>query len=374
MVPHGARDKRGQLAAGQRRKAGGELARDALAHLAHGADAICFFQWRASAAGAEKYHSAMLPHAGSDSAVYRSVVGLGETLRTLAPVAGSQRRPAPVAILFDWTSWWASEQDSHPTERLRYRQEALDWYIALQHLGIRADVVPAGAPLDRYRFVVAPVLHVTPSVLAGRLADYVRQGGHLAVTYFSGIVDEHDHIIPGGHPGGLRDLLGIRVEEFAPLLDDESVTLDNGTIASLWTDRIEVFHPDVDVVACYKSSDQAGRPAITRRRLGSGTATYVSTRLGPSGLPAVIEECLGLAGVVSDLPEGARGLVELAIRHDDTDEFWFFINLTDEPVDLDGVDGEALVPTATGRLAVLPPRAVAVVRRPLTVRRPALGP
>jgi beta-galactosidase len=342
----------------------GELARDALAHLAHGADAICFFQWRASVAGAEKYHSAMLPHAGSDSAVFRSVVSLGRTLRTLAPVAGTRRRPAPVAILFDWVSWWASEQDSHPTDRLRYKQEALDWYIALQQLGVRADVIPTGVPLDGYRLVVAPILHVTPPALAGRLSGFVHGGGHLAVTYFSGIVDGNDHIIPGGYPGGLRDVLGIRVEEFGPLLDDESVTLDTGAVGTLWTDRVEVTEPGVQVVAHYKSGEQADRPAITRRRIGSGSATYVSTRLGAAGLRPVLEECLALAGVASDLPEAARGRVELAIRHDGTDEFWFFVNLTDDPVDLEGVDGEVLVPAPADRLAVLPPRGVAVLRRP----------
>ena len=45
----------------------GELVRDSLAHLAMGSDAICYFQWRQSKAGAEKWHSSMVPHAGPDS-------------------------------------------------------------------------------------------------------------------------------------------------------------------------------------------------------------------------------------------------------------------------------------------------------------------
>ncbi|GAA3150295.1 hypothetical protein GCM10020001_087380 [Nonomuraea salmonea] len=114
----------------------GGMARDSLTHVAYGADAVCFFQWRQSAGGAEKYHSAMVPHAGEDSDVFRSVTDLGATLAALAPVAGSHRSPARAAILFDWESWWASELDSHPTSLLRYRQEALDWYSAF--LGGRA--------------------------------------------------------------------------------------------------------------------------------------------------------------------------------------------------------------------------------------------
>src|SRR5688572_32022504 len=86
----------------------GDLARDSLLHVAHGADAVCYFQWRQSAAGAEKYHSAMLPTGGRDTDVFRAVTALGGALETLAPVVGARRLPARAAILFDWQSWWVS--------------------------------------------------------------------------------------------------------------------------------------------------------------------------------------------------------------------------------------------------------------------------
>ncbi|GID92299.1 beta-galactosidase [Amorphoplanes digitatis] len=330
----------------------GELARDSLTHVAHGADAVCFFQWRQSAAGAEKYHSAMLPHAGRDTEVFRSVVALGDTLRRLAPVSGTARRPARAAIVFDWTSWWASEQDSHPTDRLRYRQEALDWYSAFLDLGVRADVVPVAADLSGYDLVVAPVLHVVPAALADRLRAYAHGGGHLVTTYFSGIVDEHDHVWLDGYPGPLRELLGIRVEEFAPLPDDERAELDNGLTGTLWTDRLTVTGADVEVLASYSD----GGPAITRRPAGAGSAAYVSTRLGPDGLAPVLGELLVRAGIGSELPVALRGRVELAVRGD----FWFLINRTAGPVELAGLDGEPL----HGSAALLEPGGVAVLRRP----------
>ncbi len=272
----------------------GDLARDALLHVAHGADAVCYFQWRQSAAGAEKYHSAMVPHAGADSEVFRAVAELGRTLRTLAPVAGTERETARVGIVFDWESWWASEQDSHPTDRLDYRQEALDWYSALLDLGVRADLVTAQTALDRYDVVITPVLHMIPAALAKELTRYVEQGGHLVSTYFSGVVDENDHIWLGGYPGALRDLLGIRIEEFGPLLDGDTVELDlDGTATgSLWTDRITVTDPEVKVLAHYRSGAYTGRPAVTRRAVGGGSATYVSTRLGREGLTGLLPDLL----------------------------------------------------------------------------------
>ncbi|MEU4799339.1 beta-galactosidase [Streptomyces sp. NPDC023327] len=342
----------------------GDLARDSLLHVAHGADAVCFFQWRQSAAGAEKYHSAMVPHAGADSEVFRAVRDLGRTLGALAPVAGSTREPARVAVLFDWESWWASEQDSHPTTLLDYRQEALDWYSALLALGIRADVVTTRADLDTYDLLIAPVLHLVPEALAKDLTGYVESGGHLVTTYFSGIVDENDHIWLGGHPGALRELLGIRVEEFGPLLADDSVELDDATTGTVWTDRITVAAPGVEVLATYRTGAYAGRPAVTRRASGAGSAAYVSTRLGAEGLTALLPRLLDAAGVDSELPAAARGRVELAVRRGEDGRYLFLVNRTDEPVPLPGLTGEPLTGPGEGGDLVLPPRGVAVLRQP----------
>ncbi|MFF9488938.1 beta-galactosidase [Streptomyces sp. NPDC014676] len=343
----------------------GDLARDSLLHVAHGADAVCFFQWRQSAAGAEKYHSAMVPHAGADSELFRAVAALGATLKTLAPVTGSEREPARVGILYDWESWWASEQDSHPTSLLDYRQEALDWYSALLALGVRADLVTTRADLHRHQVLIAPVLHMVPAGLAKTLTRYAEQGGHLITTYFSGVVDEHDHVWLGGYPGALRDLLGIRIEEFGPLLAGDRVELDDGTTGTLWTDRITVTGAGTEVLARYRTGEQSGRPAVTRRPAGGGSAAYVSTRLGVEGLTALLPRLLEPAGVESELPAEVRGLVEPVVRRGDGGRFLFLVNRTDGTVPVRGLDGEVLVGT-TGADGVLTlgPRAVAVLRQP----------
>ena len=346
----------------------GDLARDSLLHVAHGADAVCYFQWRQSAAGAEKYHSAMVPHAGADSEVFRAVAELGRTLRTLAPIAGTDREPARVGIVFDWESWWAGEQDSHPTDRLDYRQEALDWYSALLDLGVRADIVTARTALDRYDVVITPVLHMIPAALSKELTRYVEQGGHLISTYFSGVVDENDHIWLGGYPGALRDLLGIRIEEFGPLLDGDTVELDldGNATGSLWTDQITVTDPEVEVLAHYRSGAYTGRPAVTRRTVGGGSAAYVSTRLGRAGLTGLLPPLLAPAGVDSELPDSARGDVELTVRRNTDSRYLFLVNRTDRTVPLTGLSGELLVGTAgEDGFPVLSPREVAVVRRPV---------
>ncbi|GAA4415717.1 beta-galactosidase [Georgenia halophila] len=372
----------------------GEMARDSLVHVAHGADAVCFFQWRQSAAGAEKFHSAMVPHGGEDTRLFRDVVALGQDLRALSAVVGADRAQAPVALLFDYESWWAVEADSHPTSLLSYRQELRAWYSALLDLGVRVDVVPAShaadSGLDGYAMVIAPVLHLVSQDRAERLRSYVEGGGHLVATYLSGIVDENDHAYLGGYPGALRDLLGVRVEEFAPLAAGETVTLDDGptgsvwsdTTGTLWSEPVDVL--EADVLRRYVGGELDGGAAVTRRTVGSGSAAYVSTSLGVDGLTAVVPELLEAAGVASELPESLRGTVELAVRTDGEREFVFLVNRTAEPVDLTDLTDVLGTEVATlggvraggddddgddsagedDRGSELPPRAVRVLQRP----------
>ena len=344
-------------------KARGALAADALTHVAHGADAVCYFQWRQSRAGAEKFHSAMLPHAGEDSEIFRDVAQLGDTLAALDSVAGTHRKPAAVAILFDWESWWASEQDSHHTNRFRYRDEVLAWHRAVLDAGHRVDLLPAEGPFADYRVVVTPALHVLPSALAQRLIEFATDGGHLLVTFNSGIVDENDHVWLGGYPGLLRELLGIRVQEIRPLLDGQRTLLDDGAHAAMWTERVDVTDATVEVLARYSDGELRGHPAITRRAASAGTASYVSADLDDRSRAGLIERLTADAGIDSELPRELRGEVELAVRTDGVTETAFLINRSSHPVDVSayGLPHTIVGSAADERGSVLPFPGVALV-------------
>ena len=78
------------------------------------------------------------------------------------------------------------------------------------------------------------------------------------MTYFSGIVDEHDHIRLGGYPGAFRDLLGIRVEEFTPLREGERVRLDDGSVGDVWSEDLQLA--GAEAVATYIDGPVPGVP------------------------------------------------------------------------------------------------------------------
>jgi beta-galactosidase len=285
----------------------GEMARNSLAHVARGADGVMFFQWRASRAGAERFHSAMVPHAGEDTKVWREVVDLGATLGRLAELQGTRVR-ADVALVLDWEARWACDQPSHPSADVTYTDRVRALYEALWDAGVTVDVVHAEDALDAYRLVVVPTLYLTTDAAADNLAAYVAGGGHALVTYFSGIVDAHDHVRLGGYPGAFRDLLGVRVEEFFPLRAGETVALDDGGTADVWT---EWLHPTTaKTLASYADGPLPGVPAVTTNTYGDGTATYVATRLDRDATARLVGQVCETAGAapVADVPPGVEAV------------------------------------------------------------------
>ncbi len=337
----------------------GQLIRNSMQHVARGADGVCFFQWRASRAGAEKFHSGLVPHAGTDTKVWREVVELGRMLDALDEVAGS-RVTSEVAILTDWQAWWACELDSHPSNDIRYLDQAHALHRALWETGVTADVVGPDADLTGYRLVLVPTLYLTTDEAAGRLREFVEAGGTALVTYFSGIVDVDDHVRLGGYPGAYRELLGVRAEEFFPLREGEKVRLDDGSAADLWT---EWLHTDgAEVLASYVDGPLPGVPAITRNTVGAGTAWYAATRLDAASTGRLMAGLLEEAGVAAPV-RAPRG-VEVVTRRADDVSYLFVINHTTSDAELD-VSGTDLL---TGEKHDAPLRvgagAVAVIRLP----------
>ncbi|MEU7654059.1 beta-galactosidase [Micromonospora taraxaci] len=335
----------------------GQLRRNSLAHVARGADGVLFFQWRASRAGAEKFHSALVPHAGPDTKVFREVCQLGADLKALAEVRGS-RVDADVAILFDWEAWWGVELDSHPSVDVTYADRLNALYGALWRAGVTADIVHPSTDLSGYRLVLAPTLYLVRDADVEALCRYVEGGGIAAVTYFSGIVDANDHIRLGGYPGAFRELLGVRTEEFFPLREGEQVRLDDGSTADVWT---EWLHAEgAEVLASYTDGPLPGVPALTRHPVGDGAAWYVGTRLDELATDRLVARLVDEAGVrpAAPAPTGVE-----VVRRRDGDRTWLFVlNHTDAEVRLPATGVELLTGTPCAGELTVPAGEVAVVR------------
>ena len=337
----------------------GELARNSLSHVARGADAVMFFQFRASRYGAEKFHSAMLPHAGTGTRIWREVLDLGDDLGKLSPVKGSTVS-SRVAILWDVESFWAQDLEWRPSSDLDHRERIESFYSVLWNHGISVDFAHPEADLSGYDLVLAPALYLVGDKASANLSRYVHDGGHMMVSYFSGIVDSNDTVPAGASPGGLRDVLGLEIHEFLPLREEEIVTLGNGATGTVWSEEI---HPGTaTVLSRYTSGPAASGPAITRNDFGSGTAWYVSTKLDGGHLADVVLDAVRNAGIETGVQPPAG--LEVASRSSEDGTFTFLINHTDADAQYPATGLNLLSGEAVGGSAHVPAGTICVIHTP----------
>jgi beta-galactosidase len=302
--------------------------------VSRGADGIMFFQWRQSKAGSEKFHSAMLLHADpASSRVYEEVRQLGNELASLDDVLGS-RVDARVGIVFDWPSWWALELPSKPSSDIRMIEQLFTFYRPLFEANIATDFVSSDGALDRYEVVLVPNLYLVSDTAAANVTKYVSSGGTLVMSFFSGIVDESDHVRLGGYPAPFRDMLGLHLAEFAPMVEGESYRVEmpgHGTFScDLWSDPIEL--EAAEAIATYGNGWLAGRPVVTHNPYGQGAAYYLGTRLEPAGMSTLLNAVTRARGIAAP-PEAPSG-VEVVRRRGSGREFLFAINHGEATADL----------------------------------------
>ncbi|MCR5716802.1 MAG: beta-galactosidase [Lachnospiraceae bacterium] len=353
--------------------------------MAHGADTCLFFQMRQSIGGQEKFHGALISHAGrDDTRVFRECTALGEELERIGDAFLTARSRAKAAILFDWNNWWALELASGPSKDLDYLKTVSTYYETLFRQNIAVDFVPFDADLSSYQLVVAPMLYMCRGDIAERITDYVRGGGIFVTTELCGIADENDRCVYGEYPGKFKDVLGLRVEETDALRPYEHNTLvltaegkkhfagASAAGASTAGERdhaapplpdqapcgflCDLIHADLGakVLAGYGEDFYAGMPAICVNSYGNGEAYYIGTAPEQEFLDALMENICASAGLCA--PYRFEEGIEMTIRDGKEGPVLFIMNHAGDKrwVDL-GKDRYRLLTTGeelTGRIMI----------------------
>ncbi|MFF7039955.1 beta-galactosidase [Streptomyces massasporeus] len=311
----------------------GELRLATFQAIAHGADAALYFQMRASRGACEKYHGAVIGHAGrDDTRVFREVAELGRELELLGDRTLGARTPARTALLFDWDSWWALEISDGPSRLVTYPDVVHTYYRAAREAGADVDVVPQTADLTPYDVVLAPALHLVKGDLATRLEAVAARGGTVLATFLSGRVDEHDRAFLTDVPGPFAPLMGVRVDEWDARPPEFAQPVPElGTEARL---VFEIVLPrGAEPVATYGTDFYAGTPAVTRNRHGEGEGWYVATALDQPGVDEVVRRILTRHDLLC--PYADHPAVETATRvAPDGTRLLFLLNHSPEPARL----------------------------------------
>jgi beta-galactosidase len=312
----------------------GELRLWAYQSIAHGADGILFFRWRAACFGTEQYWHGLLEHDGSPSRRYHEIKQMGIEIRQAGPsIFGSVIRPL-VAMLHCYDSRFAFQiQCNNP--HFSYPEQFHSLYRALWRRNVPVDIVAPSADLGAYKLVVAPALHIVSETIANNIRAFVQAGGTLVLTARSGVKNEANAVVDRRLPGLLAELCGVEVEEYDSMAPDMENALEptlpelmtrGPLLARVWCDILK--SNGATVVARYAGDYYAGKPAITLNQFGQGQVLYIGT-LGSDPLyESLIDwllERVGLAPFFS-VPQG----VEVTQRWQGKRQLLFLLNHTQD--------------------------------------------
>lgn len=307
--------------------------------VAHGADTVQYFQWRKGRGGTEKFHGAVVDHCGGgDTRVFREVAQVGEALKKMDEIVGTEIR-AQVGIVYDWENRWAVKE----IQGLKSNKKSLDsptlrYYLPFWKHGVSVDILQSTDDFSKYKLLILPMLYMLKEGVAENIRRFVENGGCVIATYLCGQVNENDLCYTGGFPAeGLGEVFGIWAEEIDCLYDNERNRVIMGDKTYEAEDYCELIHArGAEVLAEYSDDFYKGMPALTCNRFGKGKAYYVAFRDAHAALAddlcsALIKELSLPQALGSRLPDG----VEAQMRSDSEHDYIFVGNYNDTPVSVD---------------------------------------
>ena len=308
----------------------------ALQTVAHGADSVLYFQWRASRGAEEKLHGAVIGHDGrEDARSFTETAQVGQELETLAEIT-AVKREKQAAIVHDWQNKWALEGSCGPRNAgMGYWDELKRHYNALAREGIAVEFVDQNADLTGYGLVVVPMLYLLTDAFAKKLCAFAQNGGTVIVTYWSGVVDESDLCRLGDTPYGLTELLGLRRTEIDGMYDGETrscmpaagCTLPAAQASTLCEVAALDEKDPAEPLSLYDEDYFAGHPAASVHRYGKGRAYYLASRFDEAFYRAFYHDAAKEIGLSPAWPEALPEGV-LAVRRG---SFVFVQNCTEQP-------------------------------------------
>lgn len=301
--------------------------------VAHGADSGQYFQLRQSRGSCEKFHSAVISNTGTENTrTFREVTDIGAVLEQLSDRVYGSGTPAETAILFDTENKWALDKCQGPRNiGLDYFGNIRRNYSYFWKNGINVDIIDSTFDLSGYKLVIAPMLYLFRDGIQEKLRRFVRDGGTLVTTCFTGVVNDTDLSFLGeATEDKLSDVLGLWVEEVDSLYDCESNrTTWNGKSYSL-KELCEICHPTTcETLAVYETDFYAGKPVLTKNQFGKGVAYHVSASADTDFFHALYAKLAAACDLTYAIRTAVPDGVSLTWRQSDTEKLIFVQNFGD---------------------------------------------
>lgn len=256
-------------------------AQSSMLAVSHGADSVQYFQWRKSRGGHEKFHGAVVDHAGTnETRVFKEVARLGKELKKIGSVTGG-RCDGRVAVICDWENSLAVTH-FHGYNNLRrdYFEECAKWHTPFTLRGIPCDVISQEDDYKKYDLIIAPFMYMLKDGIKEKIEEYVKDGGNFVATYLFAVADRNDMVYYGGLPAGeLRKVFGVWAEETSGIPEGKEGTAEYKGKTYKTQHVLDIIHSEgAEVLGTYTSDFYQGEPAVTKNKYGKGRAFYSAFR------------------------------------------------------------------------------------------------
>lgn len=296
----------------------GQLRENVYTHLASGANMVEYWHWASIHANQETYWKGILSHDLEPNRVYAEMSRTAHELQKIGPHLVGLKIHNDVAILWSRDSANAisfmpftssGPQWSFAPPTAGYESLVQQIHRALYDLNVGSDFVfPETQDFSQYELLIVPALYIADDALLQRISDYVKNGGHVVMTFKSGFANENSAVRWVRAPGPLREAAGFSYQEFSNL--DHPLALKGDPYHAGADNKVqywaEFLMPEHAKALAYYDHPFFGKwPAITRNDFGTGTLLYEGTYLSDALQKAVLETELekdGLAGPDQQAP------------------------------------------------------------------------
>jgi beta-galactosidase len=301
----------------------GQLREDVYTHLANGANMVEYWHWASIPANQETYWKGVLSHDLEANRAYAEVSKTAHELQKIGPHLVGLKIHNDVAIL--WSRDSANALSYMPfaeatpqwsfsgNQAADYGSLVQQLHHSLYELNIGSDFVfPETTDFSQYKLLIVPALYISDDAVLQRISEYVKNGGHVVMTFKSGFANENSAVRWVRAPGPLRDAAGFSYQEFSNLtkplaLKDDPFGAGTQNQVSHWAEFLMPEH--AKPLAFYDHPFFGRWPAITENEYGKGTLLYEGTYLSGALQTAVLKQTLrkvGVGGPDQDLPSAVH--------------------------------------------------------------------
>jgi len=312
----------------------GEARLWAIQAVAHGADGLLHFRWRAARRGAEEYWYGVLDHDNVPRARFGEFEQEGQELQKIGPQIVGSKVVSSIAVIKDFEDEWVFDYQ-YLTKEINVGAVYNALFQAASEQRYNIDFVGPNADLSGYKLVFAPQLALMDNQLTERLQQFVARGGTLVMSAHSAIKDRDNAFTANTIPIGLTNLFGVELDSFQtyqpPSDTNNAVRFDDGNVPPVDV-FAEVLHPTTGrVIGRWERDYFKDSPAVTEHPFGKGKAVYYGSLFNVDAARYLIKRCTGETGLkplLADVPDQ----VEVTCRTKGGTDFYFLLNHGDSPV------------------------------------------